>query len=81
MINRRRHNFNDCTVITGLCPNGDYGAYQERDEFTSRRGYGHSRFAAIADLSEQVSHPSDDEEPDHWANVCDHNRKLRAEAM
>jgi hypothetical protein len=30
MINVRTHYFQDATVITGLCPNGEYGAYREQ---------------------------------------------------
>lgn len=81
MINHRKHHFNEGIVITGLCPNGEYGAYREDEDEGRVRGYGHSRFSAIADLAEQVSHPTEEDEPDHWANVCDHNRKLRAEAI
>jgi hypothetical protein len=49
----RKHYFpaNDETVFTGLCPNGQFGAYLEREDVRVR-GYGHSRLAAIADLVE-----------------------------
>ncbi len=51
----RNHYFpaNDITVVTGLCPNGQFGAYREQDDGRVR-GYGHSRLAAIADLVEVV---------------------------
>ena len=56
MINHRRHYFptNDVTVITGLLPTGEYGAYREQDDGLVR-GHGHSRFAAIADLVETIA--------------------------
>ena len=56
MINLRSHYFpvNDVTVVTGLCPNGEYGAYREQDDGRVR-GYGHSRYAAIADLVEMIA--------------------------
>ena len=56
MINRRKHFFpaNDCTVITGLLPNGEFGAYRDEIDEELIRGYGHSRYAAIADLVENV---------------------------
>lgn len=55
MEQRRVHYFpeNDCHVVTGLCPNGQYGAYREQDDGRIR-GYGHSRYAAIADLVEAL---------------------------
>ena len=55
MQNLRRHYFpaNECVVITGLCPNGEYGAYREQDDGRVR-GYGYSRFNAIADLVEMI---------------------------
>lgn len=51
----RRHYFpaNDCTVITGLCPNGEFGAYLEREDGRVR-GYGPTRLSAIADLNEAI---------------------------
>ena len=57
MDQRRKHYFpaNDCTVITGLCPNGQFGAYREDEDEGRVRGYGHSRYAAIADLVEAIS--------------------------
>jgi hypothetical protein len=56
MEQRRKHYFpaNSCTVITGLCPNGEFGAYREDEDEGRVRGYGHSRLAAIADLVEVV---------------------------
>jgi len=56
MEQRRRHYFpvNDCYVITGLCPNGEYGAYREDEDEGRVRGYGHTRMAAIADMIEQL---------------------------
>jgi hypothetical protein len=52
----RKHYFpaNDATVITGLCPNGEYGAYREDEDEGRVRGYGHTRLAAIADMVEQL---------------------------
>ena len=51
----RTHYFpaQDERVVTGLCPNGEYGAYLERDDGRVR-GYGHTRMAAIADLVEAL---------------------------
>lgn len=51
----RRHYFpaNDEVVFTGLCPNGEFGAYLEREDGRVR-GYGHTRLAAIADLVEAL---------------------------
>lgn len=40
-------------VVTGLCPNGEFGAYLESDDGRVR-GYGHTRLAAIADLNEAL---------------------------
>jgi hypothetical protein len=56
MEQRRTHYFpaNDCTVVTGLCPNGQFGAYREDEDEGRIRGYGHTRLAAIADLVEVV---------------------------
>lgn len=52
---RRTHYFpaNDERVVTGLCPNGEFGAYLEREDGRVR-GYGHTRLAAIADLVEAL---------------------------
>lgn len=54
MQSRRTHYFpaDDCRVITGLLPNGQYGARMEDDEHI--RGMGHTRLAAIADLSDAL---------------------------
>lgn len=56
MQNLRKDYFpaNDCVVITGLCPNGQYGAYRDQDDGRVR-GYGHTRLAAIADLVEAIA--------------------------
>ena len=56
MDQRRRHYFpeNDCYVITGLCPTGEFGAYREDEDEGRVRGYGHTRLAAIADMVEQL---------------------------
>jgi hypothetical protein len=76
----RSHYFpeNDETVFTGMCPNGQYGAYLEREDGRVR-GYGHTRLAAIADLVESLDLP--DAEPfDHSAARADHIVSLRREA-
>ncbi len=75
MINRQTHHFNDGTVITGLCPNGQYGAYLETDDGRVR-GYGHTRLAAIADLNEVVG-VEEPEEVDHQAARFDHAQDHR----
>jgi len=69
MENRRTHYFpaNNCTVITGLCPNGQYGATREDEDEGHIRGYGHSRFAAIADLVEAISRTEEEEEANEAA--------------
>jgi len=56
MEQRRKIYFpaNDCTVITGLCPNGEFGAYREDEDEGRVRGYGHTRLAAIADMMEVI---------------------------
>ena len=51
MEQQRTHHFDNGDVVTGLCPNGQYGAYLEREDGRVR-GYGHTRLAAIADLVE-----------------------------
>jgi hypothetical protein len=66
---------NDCSIVTGLCPNGEYGAYLETDDGRVR-GYGHTRMAAIADLVEAIG-GDDEEEIDHQAVRFDHARDLR----
>jgi hypothetical protein len=52
MQNIRKHYFpaDGSTVLTGLLPNGQYGAHLEDSPLTGR---GHSRLAAIADLCER----------------------------
>ena len=56
MENRRTHYFpaNDCKVITGLLPTGEYGAYREDEDEGRVRGFGHTRLAAIADMVEAI---------------------------
>jgi hypothetical protein len=56
MTNRRKHYFpeNDITVITGLLPTGEFGAYRDELDDGLIRGHGHTRLAAIADLVEMV---------------------------
>ena len=76
---RRRHYFpaNDCHVITGLCPNGEYGAYRESEDEGRVRGYGHTRLSAIADLVEAISNTEEDEERNSAAFQIDHARDYR----
>lgn len=76
MQNRRTHHFNEGPVITGLLPNGQYGAYREQDDGRVR-GYGHTRLAAIADLNEAIGGDDEPEERDHQAARWDHARDLR----
>lgn len=78
MQNLRRDYFpaNDWTVITGLCPNGQFGAYRDQDD-GHVRGYGHSRLAAIADLVEAISNTEEDEERNSAAFQIDHERDYR----
>lgn len=78
MTNQQTHRFNDGTVITGMCPNGQYGAYLETDDGRVR-GYGHSRWAAIADLNEAVG-TEEPEEIDHQAVRFDHASDYRKHA-
>lgn len=79
MEQRRRHYFpeNDCTVITGLCPNGEYGATREDEDEGLIRGYGHSRLAAIADLVWSISNTEEEEERNAAAFSADHVRDYR----
>jgi hypothetical protein len=79
MEQRRKTYFpdNDCTVITGLLPNGEYGAYREDEDEGRIRGYGHSRLAAIADLVEAISNTEEEEERNAAAFHADHDRDLR----
>jgi hypothetical protein len=78
MDQRRRHYFpeNDCHVITGLCPNGQFGAYLEREDGRVR-GYGPTRLSAIADLSEAISNTEEDEERNSAVFQIDHARDYR----
>lgn len=75
----RRHYFpaNDETVITGLCPNGEYGAYRESEDEGRVRGYGHTRLAAIADLAEAISDTEEEERCAYAAFQLDHARDYR----
>lgn len=79
MEQRRKHFFpdNDCTVITGLLPNGEFGAYREDEDGGRVRGYGHTRLAAIADLVDAISHTEEDEERNSAAFELDHKRDYR----
>lgn len=79
MEQRRRNYFpaNDCTVITGLCPNGEYGAYREDEDEGRVRGYGHTRLAAIADLAEAISSTEKEEETAYADFQLDHARDYR----
>ena len=56
MQSRRTYYFpaNDLHVVTGLLPNGEFGAYRDEIDEGHVRGYGHTRMAAIADLVENV---------------------------
>ena len=56
MISVRQHYFDDLddVVITGLCPNGEYGAYRESQDEGRIRGYGATRIGAIADMVEML---------------------------
>lgn len=55
MTNRRTHYFpeNSCRVTTGMTATGEFVAIREEDEVRVR-GFGHSRLAAIADLSAKL---------------------------
>lgn len=79
MEQRRTHYFpvNDCRVITGLCPNGEFGAYREDEDEGRVRGYGHTRLAAISDLVEAISNTEEDEERNGAAFELDHARDYR----
>lgn len=79
MQNRRTHYFpeNDCRVVTGVLPNGEFGAYREDQDEGRVRGYGHSRLAAIADLVEAISNTEEDEEANSAAFELDHTRDYR----
>jgi hypothetical protein len=79
MQNRRTHYFpeNDCRVVTGLLPNGEYGATRLDEDEGRIRGYGHSRLAAIADLVEAISNTEEEEERNGAAFAADHERDYR----
>jgi hypothetical protein len=76
MERRRTHHFAEGLVITGLLPTGQYGAYREQDDGRVR-GYGHSRWAAIADLNEAIGSDDEPEEINRQAIALDHERDLR----
>lgn len=71
---------NDCTVITGLCPNGEFGAYREDEDEGRVRGYGHSRLAAIAGLADAISNTEEDERTNYADFQLDHARDYRKHA-
>lgn len=79
MEQRRVHYFpaNDCRVVTGLCPNGEYGAYRDDEDEGRIRGYGHTRLAAIADLVWAISNTEEEEERNHADFELDHARDYR----
>lgn len=79
MEQRRKHYFpeNDVVVITGLCPNGEFGATREDEDEGLIRGYGHSRLAAIADLAEAISCTEEEEETAYADFQLDHARDYR----
>jgi hypothetical protein len=79
MEQRRTHYFpaNDCRVITGLCPNGEFGAYREDEDEGRVRGYGHTRLAAIADLVWSISNGEEEEERNNADFELDHVRDYR----
>jgi hypothetical protein len=68
---------NDTKIITGLCPNGEYGAYREDEDEGRVRGFGHTRLAAIADLVEAISNTEEDEERNSADFQIDHARDYR----
>jgi hypothetical protein len=81
--NTKLHCFDEMTVKTELHPSGQFSAV-DNDTFdpTSPVGWGCHRFAAIADLAEQMRERgllSDEgaEPADHQAAVFDHVRDLR----
>ena len=82
MEQRRKHYFpdNDCHVITGMCPNGEYGATREDEDEGLIRGYGHTRLAAIADLVWAISNTEEEEERNSAAFELDHKRDYRKHA-
>lgn len=77
MEQQRKHFFRDAgTVVTGICPNGQFGAYSEDESERGLRGYGHTRLAAIANLAAQAF-KGEAEEFDQQAAQIDHMRDLR----
>lgn len=90
MQNVRTHYFpeNDCRVITGLLPNGEFAAYRVDEDEGCVRGYGHTRYAAIADMVSMISKTEEDEaaneaafdpKAERLAAKFDHDRALRNE--
>ena len=79
MDRRRTHYFpaNDCRVVTGLCPNGEFSAYREDEDEGRVRGYGHTRLAAIADLVWAISNTEEEEERNGADFELDHARDYR----
>lgn len=77
MEQRRTHHFTEGKVITGLLPNGEFGAYREDEDEGRVRGYGHTRLAAIADLVEAISDTEEEEERNSAAFELDHKRDYR----
>lgn len=79
MQNIRTHYFpeNDCKVVTGLLPNGEFGAYREDEDEGRIRGYGHTRLAAIADLVWAISNTEEEEERNNVEFELDHTRDYR----
>jgi hypothetical protein len=79
MQNCRTHYFpeNDCRVVTGLCPNGEFGATRLDEDEGLIRGYGHSRLAAIADLVWAISNTEEEEERNGAAFELDHKHDYR----
>lgn len=77
MEQRRTHHFTEGKVITGLLPNGEFGAYREDEDEGRVRGYGHTRLAAIADLVWAISNTEEEEERNSAAFELDHKRDYR----
>lgn len=77
MEQRRTHHFTEGKVITGLLPNGEFGAYREDEDEGLIRGYGHTRLAAIADLVWAISNTEEEEERNSAAFELDHKRDYR----
>ena len=77
MENIRRHHHFDEVIVTGLCPNGQYGAYHESEDGRVR-GYGHTRKSAIRDLCDSRAEVAyDDIEVDHQAAKFDYQHDSR----